>query len=332
MTAETARTSETARASETAQAPVTAPTAESAQTPAAWRGGQVLEGAWCVLAPNPSPMTLDGTNTWILWAPGSSECAVLDPGPLHEGHLQAVAAQIEALGLRCVRVLLSHRHLDHTEGAQHFADLVGAPIDFPGRDHPESTEPMDLGVDGLSIQGIPTPGHTSDSYCFHVPALRALLTGDTILGRGTTVVAWPDGAIRPYLASLATLRDLVSGGGVGVLLPGHGAPRNDALQLIDEYAQHRHERLDQVRDVVRELGVQLDAQQANADRSSTAGSSSDQSGIDQSDTDPSDTDRDALVERVVETVYAQVPREVWPAARLSVRAQLDYLAESDGAS
>lgn len=141
-----------------------------------------------------------------------------------------------------------------------------------------------------------------------MPALGALLTGDTILGRGTTVVAWPDGAIRPYLASLDALAELVQEARVEILLPGHGAPRTDAAQVIAGYATHRHERLEQVREVLRGLGVgELGAARLDPEQSSEA--------------------RDDLVERVVETVYAQVPREVWPAARLSVRAQLDYLSD-----
>lgn len=282
---------------------------DTAPDPGPWRGGAVLPGATCVLAPNPSPMTLDGTNTWILFAPGATECAVVDPGPLDTGHLEAVAARIAQLGLRCARILLTHWHLDHTEGAQRFAELVSAPIDFPGRDHPGSAAAaagtgswVDLGVEGLAIEGIPTPGHTGDSYCFHVPQLGALLTGDTILGRGTTVVAWPDGALRPYLESLEALAELVAQREVRILLPGHGAPRTDAGKVIEAYTQHRHERLEQVRSALAHLDV-TDGGRLEAE-----------------------SERERLVEPVVETVYAEVPRDVWPAARLSVRAQLDYLA------
>ncbi|MDO5711897.1 MAG: MBL fold metallo-hydrolase [Micrococcales bacterium] len=266
-------------------------------------------------------MTLDGTNTWILRAGGSAECAVVDPGPLDETHLQAVAVHVERLGVRCARILLTHHHLDHIEGAERFAALVGAPISFPGRDTAPPAAPpaattdrgdpqgalgiVPLGVEGLQIEGIPTPGHTLDSYCFHVPLLGALLTGDTILGRGTTVVAWPDGALGPYLASLRVLADLVSDRRVGVLLPGHGAPREDAGALIDAYVQHRHERLDQVRAALPELTSRGEP------------------------VAPSQEEMTDLVQRVVETVYADVPLEVWPAARRSVHAQLEYLREHD---
>lgn len=152
---------------------------------------------------------------------------------------------------------------------------------------------------------VPTPGHTMDSYCFHVPQLGALLTGDTILGRGTTVVTWPDGDLGAYLASLARLRDLATDPQhpVEVILPGHAAPFSgaDVTGVIDYYLDHRRERLDQVRAVL-------------ADRP-----------VPQADDDPEAGELEALVEHVVRTVYQDAPQEVWPAARQSVRAQLEYL-------
>ncbi len=272
--------------------------------PPAWRGGRVAPGITCVLAPNPSPMTLEGTNTWVLHAPGASECAIVDPGPLDERHLDAVAEEVDRLGLRCARILVSHGHLDHTEGVEHLAGLLGAPVSFPGQDLGVALEPVQLGVDGLRIVGVPSPGHTHDSYSFHVPQLGVLLTADTILGRGTTVVAWPDGALGPYLRTLGRLREIVTSGHAQVILPGHGVPRRDAVDVIDAYVEHRRERLEQVRAAVGALPARLRR--------------------------PSDEDAMAgLVERVVETVYAEVPREVWPAARQSVRAQLEYLHRGD---
>jgi glyoxylase-like metal-dependent hydrolase (beta-lactamase superfamily II) len=130
-----------------------------------------------------------------------------------------------------------------------------------------------------------TPGHTADSMSFLVRAggQAGVLTGDTILGRGTTVVAHPDGRLGPYLTSLARLRELR---GV-VLLPGHGPVRPDVSAVAAEYLAHRHERLAQVRAAL------------------AAGARS-----------PGE---------VVEIVYADLDRALWPAAELSVRAQLDYL-------
>lgn len=232
-----------------------------------------------------------------------SEAVVVDPGPRDEGHLAAIVAVAQARGVRIARILVTHHHLDHLEGVARFAELTGAPVDFPGRDRPEGSEPFDIEVEGLRVVAVPTPGHTLDSYCFHVPALGVLLTGDTILGRGTTVVTWPDGALGPYLDSLARLRELAVDSEVAAILPGHAAPMRDAdvTGVIDYYVAHRHERLDQVRAVL-----------AGHD-------------IPPATDDPEDGDLEALVERVVHEVYADAPKEVWPAARQSVRAQLEYL-------
>ena len=86
-----------------------------------WTGGSVGARARCVLAPNPSPMTLEGTNTWLLAEPGSSTCVVVDPGPDLPAHLAAVEAAAAAAGLRVALVLLTHGHPDHAEGAGRFA-------------------------------------------------------------------------------------------------------------------------------------------------------------------------------------------------------------------
>ncbi|GAB97277.1 glyoxylase-like metal-dependent hydrolase (beta-lactamase superfamily II) [Kineosphaera limosa] len=282
-----------------------------------WDGGEVAPGVLCVLAPNESAMTHEGTNTWLLHAPGAGEAVVVDPGPQLPGHLDAVIAAARERGVRIAAILVTHHHLDHLEGVERFAQLTGAPVHFPGRDRPataeetaeetaEGTAPtFDIEVEGLRVVAVPTPGHTMDSYCFHVPQLGALLTGDTILGRGTTVVTWPDGDLGAYLASLARLRDLATDPQhpVEVILPGHAAPFSgaDVTGVIDYYLDHRRERLDQVRAVL-------------ADRP-----------VPQADDDPEAGELEALVEHVVRTVYQDAPQEVWPAARQSVRAQLEYL-------
>lgn len=290
--------------------------------PQGWTGGTVADGLSCVLAPNHSAMTLDGTNTWLLHRPGAAEAVVLDPGPLHEEHLQAVAREASHRGVRITMVLISHGHHDHTEGMERFAQLVDAPIVFPGRDRVQRAgsqgqagadaggddlTPRVLEVDGLRIEALPTPGHTFDSYCFHLPQHRVLLTGDTILGRGTTVVTWPDGALAPYLESLTRLRELAAGQHVRVVLPGHGAPVTDVLGLIDYYVAHRHERLEQVREALAGAAIP---------DGSDAPMPADGKGS---------GELARLVEHVVRTVYVDAPEQVWPAARQSVRAQLEYL-------
>jgi glyoxylase-like metal-dependent hydrolase (beta-lactamase superfamily II) len=190
-----------------------------------------------------------------------------------------------------MEVLLTHGHLDHSEGARAFAQRVKCgvraldPAFVLGSEGLHGGDVVD--VDGLEIRVLATPGHTSDSLSFVVPEDRAVLTGDTILGRGTTVVQHPDGTLRDYLDSLSRLRGLAEAHEIDVIWPGHGPVLDQALPAIERYLAHRAERLDQVRAAV------------------AAGA-----------TDPM---------AVVRIVYADVDPVVWPAAELSVRAQLLYL-------
>ncbi len=204
---------------------------------------QVTATAGVVLAPNPGPMTLEGTNTWVLRAPGVEACVVVDPGPLDEHHLQRVAAQ----GPVDV-VLLTHGHHDHSAGARRFAELSGAPVRALDPRHRLGDEGLDEGDvvvgGGLELRVAHTPGHSSDSLSFVLP--DAVLTGDTILGRGTTVVAHPDGVLADYLASLRRLRDL----GQVTVLPGHGPELPNAGAAAQHYLDHREQRLEQVRRAV----------------------------------------------------------------------------------
>lgn len=204
---------------------------------------RVTATAGVVLAPNPGPMTLEGTNTWVLRAPDAQSCVVVDPGPDHEEHLQRVAAQ----GPVDV-VLLTHGHHDHSAGARRFAELTGAPVRALDPRHRLGDEGLVDGdvvtAAGLELRVAHTPGHSSDSLSFVLP--DAVLTGDTILGRGTTVVAHPDGVLAHYLDSLRRLRDL---GDVAVL-PGHGPELPNAGEAAQHYLDHRETRLEQVRAAV----------------------------------------------------------------------------------
>ena len=245
--------------------------------------------SWCTLvrADNPGPMTLEGTNTYVLRRPGADGAIVVDPGPLDAKHLTAVAEHGPVH-----LILLTHGHPDHAEGARLFQEMTGAPMTAVDPAYAVGERPLtgsvsfDDDVGGLRVRVLRTPGHTSDSVSFLVDDDEpAVLTGDTVLGRGTTVVAHPDGQLGPYLDSLSRLQQL----GRITLLPGHGPVRDDAGALARGYLVHRAQRLDQVRAALK------------------AGAST-----------PED---------VVRRVYADVDRSLWPAAELSVRAQLDYLAE-----
>ncbi|MCF2129804.1 MBL fold metallo-hydrolase [Strepomyces sp. STD 3.1] len=270
---------------------------DAAALPGQPRGG-VLSGpatarAVNVLAPNPSAMTLDGTNTWILAEPDSDLAVVVDPGPLDDVHLHHVVDTAARAGKRVALTLLTHGHPDHAEGAARFAELTGTHVralDPALRLGDEGLAAGDvIGVGGLELRVVPTPGHTADSLCFHLPADRAVLTGDTILGRGTTVVAHPDGRLGDYLDSLRRLRSLTADDGVHTVLPGHGPVLEDAQGAVEFYLAHRAHRLAQVETAV-ESGHRTPGE-------------------------------------VVAHVYADVDRSLWPAAELSVRAQLEYLDE-----
>jgi glyoxylase-like metal-dependent hydrolase (beta-lactamase superfamily II) len=248
----------------------------------------------CVLAPNPSPMTLDGTNTWLIAEPGSSSVVVVDPGPDDQGHLRRVHAEAVAGDRRVAKILLTHGHLDHSAGAARFAGLTGAPVqaaDPACRLGPEGLADGDVvTAAGCELRVVATPGHSADSVCLLLAADGALFTGDTVLGRGTTVIAG-DGNLGDYLRTLGQLRDLAEARGVGLLLPGHGPMVADPLGTLDYYLSHRAERLDQVRSALA-AGARTPAE-------------------------------------IVAMIYTDVDPSVWPAAEWSVRAQLDYLAEAE---
>jgi glyoxylase-like metal-dependent hydrolase (beta-lactamase superfamily II) len=207
--------------------------------------GMGTDRARCLLAPNSSPMTLDGTNTWVLREPGAERSIVIDPGPEHDEHLRRVADQAGPVAL----VLLTHGHPDHAEGARRFAELAGSvPVRALDPAHRLGEEGLGEGdvveLDGLEVRVMETPGHSPDSLCFWVPADRAVLTGDTVLGYGTTMVD----RLGDYLTSLDRLRAMAEG--TDVILPGHGPKLDDPVGALDHYITHRRDRLRQVEDAV----------------------------------------------------------------------------------
>ncbi|MGH3543916.1 MAG: MBL fold metallo-hydrolase, partial [Mycobacterium sp.] len=190
--------------------------AELLTHPAYGRLRPVTDTASVLLADNPGLMTLEGTNTWVLRGPRSDEVVIVDPGPDDAEHIAGVAD----LG-RIALVLISHRHGDHTDAIDKLVDLTGAPVRSAGSGFlrgrsGELTDGEVIDAAGLRITVLATPGHTADSLSFVLD--DAVLTADTVLGRGTTVIDTEDGSLADYLESLRRLRGL----GGRTVLPGHG--------------------------------------------------------------------------------------------------------------
>lgn len=173
------------------------------------------EGVTRVRANNPSPLTLDGTNTYVVggW--------VVDPGPSDERHLRAV---VDAAGA-VEGIVITHGHGDHSDGAPLLAEMTGADVIRP------------RGGDRAGpFEAIATPGHAPD----HVSLLagRDLFTGDTVLGSGSVFISPGEGSMSAYIESLRRLRELDA----EAILPGHGPVVWDPRAKLDEYIEHRLER------------------------------------------------------------------------------------------
>jgi glyoxylase-like metal-dependent hydrolase (beta-lactamase superfamily II) len=257
---------------------------------AAAPGERATAFARLVLAPNAGPMTLGGTNSYVLAAPGATGIVVVDPGPADDAHLRRLAA-----AGRVELVLVTHHHADHVEGVEALHRMTDAPVRAFDPEYCFGAEPLAdselITIAGMELHVLETPGHTADSACFVMPgdgAFGSVLTGDTILGAGTTIIADPDGALGPYLHSLGRLRALGAPGPTTVL-PGHGPVLPDLSAICDAYLTHRAERLEQVRAALRQLGD------------------------------------DASTEAVTDVVYFDTDASVRGAAEASVRAQLRYL-------
>ncbi|MGO4187128.1 MBL fold metallo-hydrolase [Pseudarthrobacter sp. TAF60_1] len=256
----------------------------SASSPTVQRSSALTQ---FILAPNPGPMSLDGTNSYVISASDLNASLVVDPGPADEGHLRRLADRG-----RVDLILVTHRHADHTAGSARLHELTGAPVRAADPRHCHGGEPLVDGetirVAGVSVRVLATPGHTSDSVCFHLPddgAHGSVLTGDTILGRGTTMLDYPDGTLGDYLESL----DLLEALGRATVLPAHGPVLPSLAAITNAYRRHRLERLVQIREALDDLG------------------------------------RDATVAAVTDAVYADVDPSVRRAAEMSVAAQLNYL-------
>jgi glyoxylase-like metal-dependent hydrolase (beta-lactamase superfamily II) len=241
-----------------------------------------------VRAPNPSPMTLDGTNTYLVDVGGV--LVVIDPGPAETGHLDAIVAAAGALGEDVAAIAVTHGHPDHAPGAAPLAARLGVPVYA----HAQAAFPHDLvaaegtaigsGDDALRV--VDAPGHARDHVVLYLPAERALFTGDVIVGSGTVVVAPPGGDMRAYQATLARLRREFAD--ARTIYGGHGEPVADPAAKLDAYIAHRIER-------ERALVALLDRESPQT------------------------------IPQLVRVLYADTSPTLWPAAARQVLAYLEAL-------
>lgn len=207
-----------------------------------------------LLAPNPSPMTGPGTNTYLI---GQDEIAVVDPGPALPEHVEAILAAAAMVGGRITASLVTHAHQDHLPAAALLRDRTGAPIlahrDVSGVDRPLANG-EEIIVGSLLLTAHETPGHASEHLCFWIESERLLFTGDLIAGAGTVVLADAHGSLAGYLASLQRMAAL----GPSTILPGHGPVVRDGLAKIREYQAHRAQRDRQILEALRHGPATID--------------------------------------------------------------------------
>src|SRR5579872_2826574 len=172
-------------------------------------------------APNPGPKTLDGTHAYVV---GRDKAYVIDPGPAVPNWTNELAARVKAAALRVEAIVLTHGHPDHAPAATELSQLLRAGDA--------------LETDGDRLIVIETPGHSPDHLGFWLEGAKVLFSGDTILGRGTSLVAPPEGDMQLYMRTLDTLRRLSP----LLIAPGHGPIVRDPLTTIDQYIDHRRAR------------------------------------------------------------------------------------------
>ena len=214
-----------------------------------------------VLAPNPSPFTYTGTQTYLIGRspPKSGDVAVVDPGPDDAAH---IAALLQAIGDRPVRAILcTHTHRDHSPAARPLAERTGAPIIGCAPltlddDGPRADAAFDAGYrpdhiladgervagEGCTLEAVATPGHTSNHLCFALQEEGVLFTGDHVMGWATSVISPPDGDMSDYMRSMQRLLDRRD----AIYYPAHGDPVDNPQRLVRGMMGHRKQREGQI--------------------------------------------------------------------------------------
>ncbi|CCW19463.1 Metallo-beta-lactamase family protein [Sphingobium indicum BiD32] len=209
-----------------------------------------------VLAPNPSPFTFTGTQTYVV---GAGDVAVIDPGPEEAEHLAALMAAIA--GRPVVAIVCTHTHRDHSPAARPLSAMTGAPVigcapltlddDGPRADaafdaayRPDRVlaDGERLMGEGWTLEAVATPGHTSNHLCFALVEEQALFTGDHVMGWSTSVISPPDGDMADYMRSMQRLLERED----MVYYPAHGEPIDTPQRLVRGMMGHRKQREGQI--------------------------------------------------------------------------------------
>ncbi len=261
-------------------------------------------GVMRLVAPNPSPFTFKGTNTYLV---GTASLAIIDPGPEDAAHRAAILAA--TAGRPITHILVTHAHRDHSDGAAGLAKATGAPVLGFGRtgsDTRTETAHMPSGKefvdhsftpdirlkdrdvvsgDGWTLEALHAPGHAPDHVCFALKGHRIVFSGDHVMAWNTTVIAPPEGRMSDYITSLERLLDRRD----RLYLPGHGGRMEKPLRAVKAYLVHRQWREQAVLTAIR--------------------------------------DGAATIPDVVARVYATIDRRLIRAAELSVLAHVEHLSE-----
>ncbi len=241
-----------------------------------------------IRAPNPSPLTLTGTNSYVIDC-GNGEAICIDPGPPLESHVQALLAHCERIRCALTWIALTHGHPDHAPAAallrEHAHTRIAA-HEASGAAHDRALRDGDTVAAGdVALQTAASPGHSADHLVFYEPREHALFTGDTVLGDGYVLITPPDGDMRAYMQTLARLSHEFAE--ARTIFGGHGEPVREPAAKLREYLEHRRSRERQI------LGALNAGPKTVAD--------------------------------LVESIYAQTDRALWPAASQQVLAYLDAL-------